>query len=75
MVRCFYKTYLKQFTLIWQFIVTFFQSILEKCSATPTNFILEQQTVSHMILKAKQRLGETFNFDKQDVIDFTNFQK
>jgi hypothetical protein len=74
-VRCFYERYLNQFTPIGQFIVTFFESILEKCSATPTNFILEQQTVSHMILKAKQKLGETLNFDKQDVIDFTNFQK
>ena len=27
------------------------------------------------ILKAKQKLGITFNFDKQDVIDFTRFSK
>jgi hypothetical protein len=27
------------------------------------------------ILKAKQKLGVTFNFDKQDVIDFTKFSK
>ena len=27
------------------------------------------------ILKAKQKLGITFNFDKQDVIDFTIFSK
>ena len=27
------------------------------------------------ILKAKQKLGVTFNFDKQDVIDFTEFSK
>ena len=27
------------------------------------------------ILKAKQKLGVTFNFDKQDVIDFTKFLK
>ena len=27
------------------------------------------------ILKAKQKLGVTFNFDKQDVIDFTTFSK
>ena len=26
-------------------------------------------------LKAKQKLGVTFNFDKQDVIDFTKFSK
>ena len=25
------------------------------------------------ILKAKQKLGVTFNFDKQDIIDFTKF--
>ena len=27
------------------------------------------------ILKANQKLGVTFNFDKQDVIDFTEFSK
>ena len=27
------------------------------------------------ISKAKQKLGVTFNFDKQDVIDFTKFSK
>ena len=27
------------------------------------------------ILKAKQKLGVTFNFDKQDVIDFTKVPK
>ena len=27
------------------------------------------------ILKAKQKLGVTFNFNKQDVIDFTKFSK
>ena len=27
------------------------------------------------ILKAKKKLGVTFNFDKQDVIDFTKFSK
>ena len=27
------------------------------------------------ILKAKQKLDVTFNFDKQDVIDFTKFSK
>ena len=27
------------------------------------------------ILKAKQKLGVTFNFDKQDVIDFMIFSK
>ena len=27
------------------------------------------------ILKAKQKLGVTFNFDKQDVIDFMKFSK
>ena len=27
------------------------------------------------ILKAKQKLDVTFNFDKQDVIDFTKFLK
>ena len=27
------------------------------------------------ILNAKQKLGVTFNFDKQDIIDFTKFSK
>ena len=27
------------------------------------------------ILKVKQKLGVSFNFDKQDVIDFTKFSK
>ena len=27
------------------------------------------------ILKGKQKLGVTFNFDKQDIIDFTKFAK
>ena len=27
------------------------------------------------ILKVKQKLGVTFNFDEQDVIDFTKFSK
>ena len=27
------------------------------------------------ILKGKQKLGVTFNFDKQDVIDLTKFSK
>ena len=27
------------------------------------------------ILKGKQKLGVTFNFDKQDVIDFMKFSK
>ena len=31
--------------------------------------------VSSGILKAKQKLGVTFNFDKHDVIDFTKFSK
>ena len=30
---------------------------------------------SSWILKAKQKLGVTFNFNKQDVIDFTKFSK
>ena len=30
---------------------------------------------SSAILKAKQKVGVTFNFDKQDVIDLTKFSK
>ena len=31
--------------------------------------------MSSGILKAKQKLGVAFNFDKQDVIDLTKFSK
>ena len=37
-------------------------------------YILVEVTSSG-ILKAKQKLGVTFNFDKQDVIDVTKFSK
>ena len=37
-------------------------------------YILDAVTSSG-ILKAKQKLGETFNFDKQDVLDLTKFSK
>mgnify|MGYP001210379220 CR=1 FL=1 len=37
-------------------------------------FFLDAVTSSG-ILKAKQKLGVTFNFDKQDVIDLTKFSK
>ena len=30
---------------------------------------------SSWILKAKQKLGVTFNYNKQDVMDFTKFSK
>ena len=46
-----------------------------------TNFLAYQQPSRYLlvavgssgILKAKQKLGVTFNFDKQDGIDFTKF--
>ena len=38
------------------------------------NYILDAVRSSE-ILKGKQNLGVTFNFDKQDVIDFTKFSK
>ena len=37
-------------------------------------YVLDAVTLSGM-LKAKQKLGVTFNFDKQDVIDLTTFSK
>ena len=37
-------------------------------------YILDAVTSSG-ILKAKQKLGVNFNFDKQDVIDLTKFSK
>ena len=43
------------------------------------NFLLQMYRIdkvrSSRILEAKQKLGVTFNFDKQDVIDFTKFSK
>ena len=38
------------------------------------HYILDAVTSSG-ILKAKQKLGVTFNFDKQDVIDLTKISK
>ena len=35
----------------------------------------KKPVTSSWILKAKQKLGVTFNFNKQDVIDFTKFSK
>ena len=37
-------------------------------------YVLDAVTSSG-ILKTKQKLGVTFNFDKQDVIDLTKFSK
>ena len=37
-------------------------------------YLLDAVTSSG-ILKAKQKLGVTFNFDKEDVFDFTKFSK
>ena len=37
-------------------------------------YVLDAVTSSG-ILKAKQKLGVTFNFDEQDVIDLTKFSK
>ena len=43
------------------------------------NFLLQMYRIdkvrSSRILEAKQKLGVTFNFDKQDVIDFMKFSK
>ena len=36
---------------------------------------IEVAVRSSGILKAKQKLGATFNFDRQDIIDFTKFSK
>ena len=38
------------------------------------SYVLDAVTSSG-ILKAKQKLGVTFNFDNQDVIDLTKFSK
>ena len=41
---------------------------------TIKDYLLDAVTSSG-ILKAKQKLGATFNFDKQDVIDLTKISK
>ena len=40
----------------------------------PTIYLLDA-VMSSEILKAKQKLGVTFNFDKQDIIDLTKISK
>ena len=40
-----------------------------------TLLIIVDAVTSSGILKAKQKLGVTFNFDKQDIIDLTKFSK
>ena len=43
--------------------------------ANPVSISLVDAVTSSGILKAKQKLGVTFNFDKQDVIDFMKFSR
>ena len=47
------------------------KNLYDPCSS---NYVLDAVTLSR-ILKVKQKLGVTFNFDKQDVIDLTKFSK
>ena len=44
-------------------------------SVVHTRIYLVDAVTSSGILKAKQKLGVTFNFDKQDVIDLTKMSK
>ena len=48
-------------------------SPIENISNKP-QYVFVADTLSG-ILKAKQKLGVTFNFDEQDIIDFTKFSK
>ena len=41
---------------------------------TTTKYLVDAVGLSR-ILKAKQKLGVTFNFDKQDIIDLTKMSK
>ena len=50
-------------------------SIVEFEVKYPKGMKILVAVTSSGILKAKQKLGVTFNFDKQDVIDFTKFSK
>ena len=58
------------------------KSLFRRCQAHEGNNALQilfpylvDAVGSSGILKGKQKLGVTFNFDKQDVIDFTKFSK
>ena len=53
------------FITLYNFYINFSQTLLINLVAVG----------SSGILKVKQKLGVTFNFDKQDVIDFTKFSK
>ena len=48
--------------------------IKRECHLVVGICIIDVVTLSG-ILKAKQKLGVTFNFNKQDVIDLTKFSK
>ena len=59
-----------------------FQSVMDAadvkyCLAKVSGYLFSSLDAvrSSGILKAKQKLGVTFNFDKQDVIDLTKFSK
>ena len=53
------------FITLYNFYINFSQTLLINLVAVG----------SSGILKVKQKLGVTFNFDKQDVIDFTKCSK
>ena len=50
------------------------EDLIYQINVNMEHYILDAVGLSG-ILKAKQKLGVTFNFDKQDVIDFTKFSK
>ena len=57
------------------FTVSFINIYLTTCLGFLIIICLIDAVTSSEILKVNQKLGVTFNFDKQDVIDLTKFSK
>ena len=53
---------------------SYFNKVNVQTIFNPYRYIVDAVTSSG-ILKAKQKLGVTFNFDKQDIIDLTKISK
>jgi hypothetical protein len=61
-------------------MTTFHHFLVNEYSGLPRNSFSNYTCIivavtSSGILKAKQKIGVTFNFDKQDIIDFMKFSK
>ena len=63
------------FKSMWTYWTNFTQVSQSPNPVTPRVIYVLDAVTSSGILKAKQKLGVTFNFYKQDVIDFIKFSK